>query len=276
MPEGPQTSQINHLLFGDTTKYEKVMVGEAKKLARTYPDKDLNQIFTTLSQHGLTLGPMSACDTLAKDLGINVGSDILAAIGLSCLLISTHDDVVDEMPKSRQQVSQLLFAGNIALLEGMRILFKKGNLQLAEIIINAVNQNHYLQHRGVGILWTGKEISKKTYLSAIRHTGILASIGPLSAICIARKMNLEKRVSAFSMSYGIALQILDDLRELEEDKLSGYISLPLVEGPPFTNSFEELFRNINIARMSLNKNWKRTQEFVDRIERIAESLRKEI
>lgn len=274
-PTRGKSSDILQELYGDTSKYKKIMQNWASKLKKQYPNKHLSEIFDGLATHIITIMPMIFCDALANDLGKKVDDKFLAAIGLSCLLISTHDDVVDEMPKDRIKLAALVYAGNIAALEGIK-LFGKKNFDIIQIIIDPVAQNHYLQQLVVEKLWNGNKISPKEYFVGIKHICVFTSIGPLVALALTQRKDLKKRILNFSSGYGLALQLLDDLREIDEDKINGYISLPLLEGSPYTKTLKELYINISKARSALNPSWKHTGKFVDNIKNFAKDIERQV
>lgn len=265
----PTTSGVSSELFGDTEKYAQIMRKEAQRLSQKYPNRELERVFSSLSTHGLVLGPMAFCDALSADLGTKAPESILIGIGLSCLVIAKHDDVVDEMPKDRSVVSPLIFGGNITALEGIKTLLEAHQPEIIQIIIDRVNQNHYLQQKGVETLWSGKRFDRQTYIEAIYHTCVLTSIGGLCALAVAGRRDLDPKILEFSKGYGTAVQIIDDLREQKEDIVSGYTSLPILEGPPFSQSREEMFRHIELARNALLGDWERMQKFVDNLSRVA-------
>lgn len=87
---------------------------------------------------------------------------------------------------------------------------------------------------------------------------------------------MKEKILEFAEGYGVALQIIDDLRKMKEDKKSGYSSLPLSEGPPFTQTFEQFYLHIIKARESLQPEWKRMQKLVDNLEKFGKSLEEEL
>lgn len=248
----------------------------AIRLIDKYPNRKLAENFFRLPQQIITMLPMAFCDSLTQDLKKTCDDEILAAIGLNSFLISTHDDVVDEMPKNRKIVSGLVYAGNIAALEGMKILFEKNRKKVAQALIDSVNKNHYLQQLVVEKLWQGKKINAKEYFDGIKHIGIFSAIGPLCALALTGRNDLKKTILKFASNYGITLQLIDDIRETEEDKIAGYSSLPLTEGTPFTCSFAKLYQHAKIARSALDKKWERMTFYVDAIDQFARKIEKEI
>ena len=265
-----RSSDIISDLLGNIKKYTQIMEKWVRRLEIQYPNPKLAKIFHGFPEHIITILPMAFCDSLTKDLDGNCNEDILAAIGLNAFLISTHDDVVDEMPKNRETVSSLIYAGNIAGLEGMKILFKRNIKGVALTLINSINQNHYLQQLVIEKLWQNKEVGIGDYFDGIKHICTFSAIGPLCALALTKKTVYYKdTILNFSAHYGFMLQLIDDIREVEEDKLAGYTSLPLIEGVPFTKSFTNLYRHAELAKDSLDKKWKRMRFYVDALEKFA-------
>lgn len=271
-----RSSDILKELFGDIKPYRDIMDEWAEKLKQQYSNRNLSTVFNSLSKHLITIMPMVFCDALTADLNKKADREILAAIGLSCLLISTHDDVVDEMPKDRVVIAKLIYGGNIAGLCGLKLLFQKKDTGLTKVLIDAISENHYLQQLVVEKLWQNKQITQKKYLEGIRHIYAFTSIGLMCALVITRNTSFRKQLQKFSVGYGITLQIIDDLREINEDRLSGYSSLPLLEGPPFKQSFKQIYHHIEVARGSLRPSWKNMRIIVDRIESFAKGLERKI
>lgn len=141
-------------------KYQKLMKLQVKKLVRKYPNPYLAKVFSTLDKKILTIGPMSLCDNLSMDLGKKADDQLLNAIGLSCLVISAHDDVVDEPPKNRSEIAALIYAGNIALLEGIKLLTELKANKVIHYLIDTINQNHYYQQLRVDLVWFGRNPQK--------------------------------------------------------------------------------------------------------------------
>lgn len=274
-PSG-RSSTISHLLLGNINLYTSLMKAWSKKLNTFYPDKHLSAIFSGMPRHTITIMPMALCDGLAKDLDKKPGKQLLSAIGLCCLLISTHDDVVDEMPKDRRILASLVYGGNIAGLWGTKLLLSNKYTGIAGVLFDSISQNHYLQQLVVEKLWETKKITVRGYLDGIKHISVFAAIGPLCALAYTKKPELKQRVLKFAYSYGIALQLIDDLREQEEDKEFGYKSLPLLEGAPYKKSFSLLYQNIALARAALLPSWKNMNSFIDRLETFSNNLKEAI
>lgn len=240
-------------------KYQKLLAIKAKKLSKKYKNQYLNQVFSTLDKKLLTIGPVSLCDNLVKDLGGECNDQLLTAIGLCCLVISSHDDVVDEPPKNRSEIAALVYAGNIALLEGIKLFIKLKKDKTLVYLIDTINQNHYYQQLRVDLVWEQSPKDLKQYLKGIADGQSLAMIGPICALSLTNNDSLIQRLSEFSKSYAIILQLIDDIKETDEDKLSGYNSYALLEGKPFTNSFKEVRKHLRRAERLLNPEWKNTR-----------------
>jgi len=272
-----RSSDILTELYGDTSRYVKIMNKEASKLKKKYPDKILGKFFSMLPNRIISISTMVLCDSLSQDLGKRCSDSTLAAIGLNSLPISTHDDVVDETPASREFIAGLVYAGNISALEGQNILFRTKQPHVAIALNEAVNENHYLQQLTVYKLWKGQgTISSEQYFDGIKHVCIFASIGPRCALAIANRENLKAKIMRFSTGYGRAVQLLDDIIEVEEDRKSGYSSLPLSEGKPFKQSFKEIRKNIRLARSTIDPRWRRMSILLKRLEVFAQRVERQI
>lgn len=260
------SSSIMESLYGDFSPYSRILREQARKISKKYPDKQLASIFEELPYRSISLIPVIMYAALMKDLKKKPDKDVISAIGLACLPIGTHDDVVDEMFRSRRTVSSLVYSGNIAGLEGMRILFEKKKPEAAKALIDSINSNHYRQHRVVKILWEGKEITPEDYFEGISHIIDFVSIGLLAALADAKRPDLKKRIMKFSRGYGFALQLIDDIREVEKDRENGYSSLPLAEGKPYSLSLSLAHENLKEARKSIPRNWRNLNGALDRAE----------
>lgn len=269
------SSQLITYFLGDIGKYLEILKKYTKILLRKYPNKNLAPIFTTLQTKLLTVGPMALCDSLTEDLGKKCLEDILSAIGLVCLEISAHDDAVDETPASRSKLAALVYAGNIAALEGIKILCRNNNLKIAQIIASLVNENHYLQQLRVEKLWEKKPRNFCDYQDGVRDGLVLVEIGLFPALEITGRKDLLNKMTKFSLSYALILQLIDDIRETEEDKILGYHSYPLLEGKPFKRSFKEIDRHLKLAKGCLDPNWKRMNSLVDNLRILVSKLKSE-
>jgi len=119
-----RSSEIINRIFGDTSFYSRILKEKARQLSRKYNDADLIKKFNEMPFRFISISPMAFYSAMMKDLGKKPDKNILTAIGLSCLAIGTHDDVVDETPKKKRDIAALVYSGNIASLEGMKMLLK--------------------------------------------------------------------------------------------------------------------------------------------------------
>jgi len=273
--KGSSSALISYIL-GDVEKYVRIMQTQTQKLIKKYPNKHLASAFSLLPRKLITIGPMALCDDLTQDLGGICSDDILAAIGLSCLPITTHDDVVDETPESRDKLSALVYAGNIAGLEGMNILLQKNLKEVTHALIKTIAENHYRQQFRVDLLWERKPKNFRAYRYGIEDICSLAAIGPLCALAITGRDDLQKIIIRFTTSYGMVLQLIDDIREIDEDRLAGYTSFPLLEGPPFKKSFQAIGRYLRTAKRSLKPEWRRTKSRFKNLEIFVQRMKGEI
>ena len=267
-----KSSKIVDTIFGNTRFYSKIIGPEANKLCKKYKDPDLIKNFSEMQNRFICLMPMALCESIVKDLGKKCDKEVLAAIGLCSFPIGTHDDVVDEMPKDRRDVAALTYSGNIAGLEGMRILFDKNKPLVAQALIDTINQNHFRQQRVVDLLWEGKKITKERYLEGIHHIIDFTSIGLLAGVAEAERPDLRKRMMLFSEGYGPVIQVIDDLREVDEDKTTTYKSFAVIEGRPYVQTFKIGFDGIEKARKNIMPNWKNMNKIVDNAERFLKGL----
>ena len=215
---------------------------------------------------------MKFCESLADDLGKKIKDKELAALGLHMLAISTHDDVVDEMNNNRTQTAALIYAGNITSNEGSKLLLDQKSRKSASLLLDKVNQNHYQQQLVVETLWTRPPKSFEEYKEGVRHICVFVEIGLEYGLALVDREELGAKIRKYADGYGIALQLIDDLREVEEDKKYGYWSYPIVEGRPYKRSFKELFYHIKLCRQSVPKSWKNLQDLTNRLEKFAKSI----
>lgn len=103
-----RSSDILNNLFGDTSEYTKAVSVYGRSLSRRYPDAELTKIFSNLGNRTVTILPMAFCDAFSSDLGTPVSKKILAAVGLACVIVATHDDVVDETPTDQKSLAECL------------------------------------------------------------------------------------------------------------------------------------------------------------------------
>lgn len=270
-----RSSTILSYLLGDIRKYIHIMQQQAKRLVKKYPDKHLASIFSILPEKLITIGPMALCDDLTRDLGGACSDEILAAVGLCCLPITTHDDVVDETPTDRAKLAALVYAGNIAGLEGMNILLQKNLSGITQALIKAITENHYRQQFRVELLWQKKPRNFRDYRYGIEDVCSLAAIGPLCALAITGRNDLQRRVIHFAVGYGVVLQLIDDIREVEEDRVAGYTSFPLLEGKPFKESFQAAERYLVMGIKALKPEWTKTGLRLKNLKVFLQKMKKE-
>lgn len=274
MPVQPgHSSDILTQLYGDTKKYRAILRPILRKLAREYPNPYLKKLFFSLDKRIIAIAPMVFCDSLLLDLGEKSDKVDLAALGLHMLAISTHDDVVDERPPDRIGLAALVYAGNIATNDGSRMLLKKGKKKASDALLEFINLNHFYQQHVVETLWQKRPESFVEYKDGINHICIFVAIGLVYGLALLGRMDLKKRVIEYANSYGVALQLVDDLREIEEDRMNGYWSFPLSEGEPYGESFKQLFGHIATAKEVIPPEWKQLRRLVDNLEQFAQGIR---
>lgn len=215
-------------LFGDTLKFRSILAQRVRSLIDTYGgETPLAEYFAAIPNRIICVCPMVLCDAMLADLSTSAPDDLLGGLGLAMYSISTHDDVVDERPESRESVANLIYSGDIASLEGVTLLFTHGHGRVAQKVVSLMNLNHRFQTRIVSSLWSGPT-DEAGYLIAIAHTGYWASIGTVAAAAhIDRLDDLEHFAVRFGQNYGRMCQIYDDIREIDDDRRNGYFSLPI-------------------------------------------------
>lgn len=220
------SSEVVATLLGDVSRYRKILSVQKKILQKKYPDPVLKSMFDGIDSRIISICPMVLFEAILCDLGIEAKEDSLAGIGLIMYSISTHDDVVDEKPDDRLITAGLIYAGNIATLEGVKILMTNGYIDMASVVIDYLNITNYVQTKIVKSLWE-QPSDEKTYLEAINTTRYWAEIGLQAAIAYAKRPDLHNFVDQFSMYYGKTCQLFDDIREIKDDLKNGYWSLPI-------------------------------------------------
>ena len=128
-------------------KYTDILTRQEHALKRKYKNRNLSQVFDTLHRKIIAIGPIAVCDYLCLDLGKKCPETILSSIGTISLQISSHDDAVDETPNDQSDLAALIYAGNIASLEAIKNLIENGYKNIAKILIDIVNRNHFLQQK---------------------------------------------------------------------------------------------------------------------------------
>lgn len=267
-----KSSDILEELYGKAEYYESLLTPYTTDIRKRYPHPILNKLFGSLGKRMIAVCPMAFCNNLLKDLNKTPEAKDLAALGLHMLAISTHDDIADEMPKDRIKLASLLYAGNIATNEASKILVEQGNIQAAKVLLDAVNDNHFYQQHVVETLWQRAPKSFKEYRDGINHICVFSGIGLKYALALAGREDLTEKIDNFANGYGVALQLIDDLREVNEDKRIGYWSFPITEGEPYKKSFEELFKHIKICKEAIPSDWKNLLDLAERLEKFAYSI----
>ncbi|PIR80229.1 MAG: hypothetical protein COU25_01170 [Candidatus Levybacteria bacterium CG10_big_fil_rev_8_21_14_0_10_35_13] len=221
------SSEVTEVLFGDTSKYRSLLRSQKERLLRLYPDATiLDSMFDAIDSRIINICPMVLCDSMLKDLSVETPDSLLTALGLTMFSISTHDDLVDELPRDRVVIAGLTYAGNIATLEGLRLFLENGYYDEAVTVIDSVNKNHYFQTKIANTLWKAPS-DENGYLDAISHTKYWVAAGLKPAAVYAGRNDLMPFVDEFSECYGTTCQIYDDIREIKDDVRNGYWSLPI-------------------------------------------------
>lgn len=221
------SSSLKSLLFGDVEKYRKILSTEKNRIMKIYRDDSiLDNMFSALDSRIINICPMVMCDSLLQDIGIQAPNKLLAGIGLSMFSISTHDDLVDELPRERVIIAGLTYSGNISTLDGISVLIHQGYNDVAIEVIELINQNHYYQTKIVSTLWKNPT-DEKGYLDAISHTKYWLAIGLRAAIVFSKRNDLIPFADEFAECYGTTCQLFDDMREIHDDVKNGYYSLPI-------------------------------------------------
>lgn len=262
-----RSSDILSELYGDVRYYQEILLPYQNKLSQKYPNANIDKFFNNINKKTIAITPMVLCARLMKDLGCEVQDQDLVALGLHMLAISTHDDVVDEMPRDRIQLAALVYAGNIATNEASKVLVNQGKKNASKVLLDAVNSNHFYQQHIAETLWQTQPKSFEDYLDGIHHITTFALLGLIYGLALSNKMEFQKKIEDYAYGYGVAMQLIDDLREMEEDNINGYWSFPLVEGEPFTRSFQEIDSHLQMARNAIPEEWKQLQDLVDRLEK---------
>lgn len=221
------SSEVTEVLFGDTSKYRLLLRVQKERLLRQYPDATiLDSMFDAIDSRVINICPMVLCDSMLKDLSVEAPDSLLTALGLTMFSISTHDDLVDELPRDRVVIAGLTYAGNIATLEGLKLFLENGYYDETAAVIDCVNKNHYFQTKIANTLWRAPS-DENGYLDAISHTKYWVAAGLKPAVVYAGRNDLIPFVDKFSEYYGTTCQIYDDIREIKDDVRNGYWSLPI-------------------------------------------------
>jgi hypothetical protein len=140
------------------------------------------------------------------------------------------------------------------------------------VLLDSVNLNHYYQQHVAETLWVKPPSDFGEYKDGIHHVWVFASIGLKFGLALCGREDLLGRIEKYSEGYGIALQLVDDLREVEEDRIFGYNSFPIVEGAPYKESFKQLFVHIEKCKESAAPDLGGLLDFANRLEVFAHSL----
>lgn len=222
-------SKFMREIFGDDVlKYSKLLSAEKKILIRKYPDKFLAKEFATLDKKFISIAPMALMDATLSDLSIKADKNLLLGVGLSTFHISPHDDLIDETPERKEEQASLLYSGNITLMEGVDKLLKYGYGNLIPILFKFIKTNHLLQQKVTELLWKKEPPNLKDYEKGIRHIISFTSIGPVVGLHYAKKENYVAGISKFCENYGLSIQYMDDMIEIDEDLTNSYWSLPII------------------------------------------------
>jgi hypothetical protein len=267
-----KSSQVISYLYKNSRKYKRLLASSRKNLIRKYPNKNITSYFSLLGETMITTAPLQFCESLLIDLDQIVEDDDLIPLSLLVLAIATHDDAVDQTGLSRVQLASLIYSGDIAANEGVDLLIKRGKVEAAQILLQAINKNHFYQQHITETLWQEKPKNFEQYADGIFHVATFAEIGLFYGLALANRLDLKQQISNFSYGYGIAIQIIDDLREQDEDKKNGYWSYPIVEGEPYTQSIKQMYRHIKQARESIPSDWQNLNDLLDRLEKIASQI----
>ncbi len=249
-------------LFGTVDHYVALLVPWVTKLKRMYPHTDLALLFESIPLRSIVIAPMVLCDATATDLGVSAPDDVLRGVGLLSFHIGTHDDLVDERPQERAAIGALLYAGNIAALEGVHLLAGAVPRTVLKTALERIAGNHRAQQECVTRLWDRKPVNFADYKRGIEHVALFASIGVLTALALSEAPKERKRLLSFCDGYGTALQLLDDIAETGEDAVLGYHSFPLLDGRPYRESFRKVYAHLTTAERALAPSWQRLRALV--------------
>lgn len=224
------SSKIRRQLLGNTSRYEHLLSMEAKRLAGKYPDRELARQFAAVPAGFVSIAPMALCEAALADMGLKTPDRLLVALALINVHISTHDDVVDETPETKSGIAAMVYAGNITLIEGMQMLVNEGYENVLDAAMEKVKVNHLMQRRVIDYLWKEGMPTRAEYLKGIRHIISWVSIGIYAALEYAgRTADYGRRMGVFCENYGLSIQFMDDMREMEEDSQHRYWSLPIIK-----------------------------------------------
>lgn len=264
-----KSSDIIFQLYGSTKRYQDILKPYIKKLVKEYPSNNLKVLFETLGKKFITVMPMKLCEAIMNDFGKKPTNSELSALGLHMLAISTHDDVVDEMSQDKINKAALIYSGNLTSNKASQILMNLKDKNAGILLLDLINQNHFYQQIVVETLWTKKPKTFSEYTKGINHICTFTEIGLQYGLALCQKQVLKNRIKSFAINYGLAIQMIDDLREVEEDKKFGYWSYPVIEGFPYTKTISELNNNVINCKKSIPIKWKNINKLIYRLERFA-------
>ena len=114
------------------------------------------------------------------------------------------------------------------MAEGIKIFIDYSYLSILQVVLDLLKQNHMYQRRVVDLLWADKQPTINDYEEGIKHIHSFSAIGPMAALLFANAAKKQDIIDNFSVQYGVALQYLDDLSEIDEDVKNKYWSLPRI------------------------------------------------
>jgi hypothetical protein len=266
----PGSSKILSELFGDLSYHQDILQPPIQELKSSYVEIGLNKYFESLAWKSISLGPMVLSKELSKDLKCDLPDDILRGIGCLCLLISTHDDIVDETPEDQLEIANLIYSGNIAANKGVSLL--KDYPEVLIKVLEVININHLNQVKIVEKLWRNIPETFEDYLDGINHIQSFAMVGFIATLTYAKEEKLLDQVWKLALYYGRALQLVDDLREVDEDKESGYNSFPVKEGLPYTKTWSCFYDSLDQAENLLLPGWENMKTLINRLRLVGKKM----
>ena len=251
-----------------------MLIPISEQLMQDYPNENIRAIFASLPQRTVTTGLMAICERVGKDIGYAIPESVLQAIGTLSLHISTHDDVISEISASRTEQATLLYAGDISLIEGSKLLLKDFTPHQAEFIWEQINRNHFLQQKYTEALRSSLPRTFDDYSYGIEHRGAVVALGVCTALAYAHKEKLWPTLEPLCINYGNAIQLLDDICDVSEDMKSGYYSYPLLEGAPYRECFQAAQTFLDKAQQGLPEDWYYFGELIHIIQGFAGALQR--
>ena len=184
-------SKLIYDLYEKPEYYSKILEKHVDEYLRKYDNKHLQRLFDILPYKFIAICPIALCDSLLVDLGEKCSDKQLAALGFVMFGISMHDDIVDELFNDRQLVANLLFSGNIACNEGIKLLAESNQTKELSNLLSVVNENHFYQHYNIYTLWSKKPSEFDEYLDGLKHDIAFIRIGLEYALTIASKCEMS-------------------------------------------------------------------------------------